>query len=35
MGVASGLTSSGTFTNDNNNLDIHMMKNVEWGQLPI
>lgn len=34
-GVASGLTPSGTFTNDNNNLDIHMMKNVEWGQLPI
>ena len=29
--VATTLNSDGTITNDNNNYDIHMEKNMEWG----
>ncbi|MDD2489995.1 MAG: hypothetical protein PHY26_01925, partial [Bacilli bacterium] len=28
---ASGLQTDGTFSTDNNNVDTHMMKNIEWG----
>ncbi len=29
--LASGLNADGTFTTDGNGLDVHMMKNIEWG----
>jgi len=29
--LASGLNADGTFTTDTNNVDTHMMKNIEWG----
>ena len=29
--TASGLKEDGTYTNDNNNIDAHLMKNSEWG----
>ena len=29
--TASGLNADGTFTTDNNGIDTHIMKNVEWG----
>jgi hypothetical protein len=32
-GLASGLSTDGTFTTDNNNVDVHMMKNSEWGAI--
>jgi hypothetical protein len=30
-GLASGLNADGTFATDTNNVDTHMMKNIEWG----
>jgi hypothetical protein len=30
-GLASGLNANGIFTTDTNNVDAHMMKNIEWG----
>ena len=29
--TASGLKEDGTYTNDKNNIDTHLMKNIEWG----
>ncbi len=29
--IASGLQADGSFTNDANNIDTHLIKNIEWG----